>query len=373
MTWHRCGVGFLVATLLAWPLWGQTFQVRRESVLAIDMTIQAVTPPRVLSATEIVLPTPAAGTAPVRMHLRIVRADAGAPWTVVVADAQGTVVQRIDNQSPLTQAAAAFWTDDVPGGSARLSVSADPAKVQIAVDRIATGTTPSVPQAIVGQNELTAITDAAVPAKVKQWGPSIARLRFMVPDGEALCTGFLVGADLLMTNQHCITSDEEAQSAVVEFGFDSDAAVPTRLQVTKVEATDFGLDYSLLRLSGAPPSQFGRLHFGTALSTKAALVIIQHPGGQPKQVSFFPNCAGATVTVPGRQTTDSDFGHVCDTLGGSSGSPVLDFDTGQVVGLHHLGFREGIDKPENQAVHVKQILADLKAKVSEAIYGEVVR
>ena len=76
MTWHRCGVGFLVATLLAWPLWGQTFQVRRESVLAIDMTIQAVTPPRVLSATEIVLPTPAAGTAPVRMHLRIVRADA---------------------------------------------------------------------------------------------------------------------------------------------------------------------------------------------------------------------------------------------------------------------------------------------------------
>ena len=102
-------------------------------------------------------------------------------------------------------------------------------------------------------------------------------------------------------------------------------------------------------------------------------MIIQHPGGQPKQVSFFPNCAGATVTVPGRQTTDSDFGHVCDTLGGSSGSPVLDFDTGQVVGLHHLGFREGIDKPENQAVHVKQILADLKAKVSEAIYGEVVR
>jgi V8-like Glu-specific endopeptidase len=372
MAWRFRGSAFLVATLMCSSLGAQTFEVRRAAVLAIDMKIDALTPPRVLTAAPVSLPIPAAGTAPVRVHLQIVRAEAGAAWTVTIADAQGAVVQRIDNQSPLA-VSTGFWTDDVPGGSAGLSISADAAKVQIAVDRIATGVAPSVPQAIVGQNELTSITDAAVPAKVKQWGPGIARLRFMTPDGEALCTGFLVGADLLMTNQHCITTDEEAQSAVVEFGFDSDAAVPTRLRVRKVEATDFGLDYSLLRLAATPPSQFGRLHFGKAPGAQAALVIIQHPGGQPKQVSFFPNCAAGTLNVPGRQTTDSDFGHVCDTLGGSSGSPVLDWTTGQVVGLHHLGFRQGLDKPENQAVHVQKILADIKAKVSDGIFQEVTK
>ena len=210
-------------------------------------------------------------------------------------------------------------------------------------------------------------------SKVKQWAPGIARLRFMVPQGEGLCTGFLVGADLLMTNQHCISTDAEVQSAIVEFGFDSRAAKPKRFRVSKIEATDFDLDYSLLRLSGTPPSPYVRLHFGTAPGEKEALTIIQHPGGEPKQVSFFPNCAAGTLTLPGREKADTDFGHVCDTLGGSSGSPVLGWSTGKVVGLHHLGFVPGVKDPQNQAVHIKQILDDIKTKVSDPIYQDLIR
>jgi len=370
MTWSVRGMILLVGTLMAWPLFAQTFEVRRESVLAIDMKIEPVTPPRALTAAPATLPVPAARG---RFHLQIVRADAGVPWTVTVADSQGTVIQRIDNQLPLATADTGFWTDEVPQGSARLSLSAEPDKVQIAVDRIAIGVTPSVPQGIIGKNELTAITDNAVPAKVKQWAPGIARVRFMVPEGEGLCTGFLVGADLLMTNQHCISTAPEAQSAIVEFGFDSQAAEPTRFRVIKIEATDFDLDYSLLRLSGSPSSPFVRLHFGEAPGAREPLTIIQHPGGEPKQVSFFPHCAAGTLTVPGRTKADSDFGHVCDTLGGSSGSAVIAWRTGKVVGLHHLGFPPGKKKPQNQAVHVKQILDDIKAKVSDPIYQEVIR
>jgi lysyl endopeptidase len=34
---------------------------------------------------------------------------------------------------------------------------------------------------------------------------------------------------------------------------------------------------------------------------------------------------------------NSDLSYLCDTEGGSSGSPVIDRATGEVVGLHHFG------------------------------------
>jgi V8-like Glu-specific endopeptidase len=65
-----------------------------------------------------------------------------------------------------------------------------------------------------------------------------------------------------------------------------------------------------------------------------------------------------TVPAPGvRPEVLTDFGHSCDTIQGSSGSPVLDSNH-RVVGLHHWGFDDyGPDawKRTNRAVRMAEI------------------
>ena len=64
------------------------------------------------------------------------------------------------------------------------------------------------------------------------------------------------------------------------------------------------------------------------------LYVIQHPAGEAKQISDL-DCTVKDVPVNG-YAPRLDFSHTCDTLGGSSGSPVFN-EAGEVVGLHHLG------------------------------------
>jgi hypothetical protein len=84
------------------------------------------------------------------------------------------------------------------------------------------------------------------------------------------------------------------------------------------------------------------------------LAIIQHPGGNEKQISFI-NCTVMALPVDGR-ANETDFSHTCDTAGGSSGSPVFNAN-GVLVGLHHYGFNDGqIEEwTENRAVRMSGI------------------
>jgi V8-like Glu-specific endopeptidase len=68
----------------------------------------------------------------------------------------------------------------------------------------------------------------------------------------------------------------------------------------------------------------------------------------------------------GNSSTDTDFGHSCDTDNSSSGSPVQIFgsnpsENGKVIGIHHLGFRTDTVQaagPEliNRAVRMELII-----------------
>jgi hypothetical protein len=271
-----------------------------------------------------------------------------------------------------------LWTREVPGGVAivelvRGAAGGSPG----ATLRYAHHVNPLEQQAISGRNQLRRIADA--PARIRGLGRAVARLRFMIPgEGQATCTGFLVGSRLLLTNEHCISNDAERASALADFDYDQPGPPPAGIRVQAIVAKDASLDYSLLRLVADPPAAAGRLYFaqdGWQWSLPPArhpLVIVQHPSGRPKEVSI-ADCQLAGLDRVGVTPGDrSDFGHLCDTLGGSSGSPVMDWTTGLVVGLHHFGFHSGSPDPVNQAVTHARILAHVRT-ADPAAHAEIAR
>ena len=90
-----------------------------------------------------------------------------------------------------------------------------------------------------------------------------------------------------------------------------------------------GLDMAICRLGGNP----GDVHGWTEVSAANAAVgdmicIIGHPAGMPKRLE-----AGPTTTVTTNRITYDDI----DTLGGNSGSGILQASTGRIVGVHTNG------------------------------------
>jgi hypothetical protein len=368
----RIGVGvvtFLSSVLVATLASGDAkFTVPREKVLAIGLESKDVGPfvagpsfglaPPKIWTQSIAHSNPVKG---LRVHVTVATVGSG-PWTLRVRDGSGTVADEIESTSPFV-AAKAFWTKEVSGQSATVEIWADamPTDLSLAVDRYAFRVSPAISQGTVGEDQKQPIGTA--PTQVQAWARPIARLSIMTPLGGGFCTGFLLNDTLLMTNEHCIHDQDEALSTVAEFGYDTAAAHTDTVRVEKLMAVDPGLDFAIVRLEKKPPAKYGHVVLDTAptVADGSGLAIIQHPQGEPKMVSLV-DCKVRGIDRPGVGGEKSDFGHLCDTLPGSSGSPVLARTSGHVVGLHHLGFPPGSEDPENQGVRFAEIVILLKAK-----------
>lgn len=295
------------------------------------------------------------GAAGLRLHFRIEPEGASRTWALRVEGRHGGRWIR----SGADDSELEFWSDELEGDGATVELFSVAASetVRIVIDRyLAVAPAPFQAEAIVGEDERSPIDGQS--DTIREWGRSVARLRLVADDGKGYyCSGFLVARDLLLTNQHCIQSDAERRSARVDFDFDRIGARPLVLGLGSPVGTSYDLDFALFRLRG-DPDRHGLPLGGPVTRNGAAMVVIQHPGGEPKQVSLL-GCKVLPYRAPGRGPDRTDFGHLCDTLGGSSGSPVIDLRTGAVVGLHHLGYLEGDAMPVNRAVHIPAIVAHL--------------
>ena len=293
-----------------------------------------------------------------RLHF-VVSAPADTPsWALEVLDKKD---RKIWSYSAASDQSTDIWSDEIPGNIAHVRVFAvaEIPCLRLSIDRIIVSNKPTEGRGLT-VDKLRSI-DKASPA-IQAWGKSVARLVFVRDGGgQVLCTGFLIAADLFMTNNHCIRTPTEMSSGLAEFDFDRANTIPVTLRFNKIVDTNPDLDFTLLRL--ATPTDRRPFTFDTSVSEPRNMVMIQHPAGRPKEVSI-DNCKVMGAQVAGVTTRLTDFGHGCDTLQGSSGAPAIDIQTGRVLGLHHLGYLP-TDDPVNRAVQIQQILDHLKKNLCD--------
>jgi endonuclease G len=174
---------------------------------------------------------------------------------------------------------------------------------------------------------------------------AVCRVRLLNSTQQTMgfATGFMVARGVLLTNQHVLPTAAHARFARVEFGFEHDVLggdrVPESFELNShVRPIIRGdLDFCLAAVN--PRSIQGEAeldHFGwlvldpTPGKTRENeyLSIIQHPGGERKQI-----CVRENKLI---KYTDHTLWYQTDTVAGSSGSPVFN-NSWQVAALHHSG------------------------------------
>ncbi len=223
-------------------------------------------------------------------------------------------------------------------------------------------------------------------------GRSVGRVNVNAAGEEGFGTGFLIGENLLITNNHVLAEAAEAADSFVEFDFELDeqglprTAVAFKLLPDRFFMTDKELDFTVVfvgsvALSGERKlSEFGRIALIEAvgkINIDQPVSIIQHPNGQRKAVALRNNTVKAIL--------DNFIQYETDTEPGSSGSPVFN-DKWELVALHHSGVpkkdnngailnRRGgrwqssegeneIDWLSNEGVRISKIIAHLRASAS---------
>jgi V8-like Glu-specific endopeptidase len=202
------------------------------------------------------------------------------------------------------------------------------------------------------------------------------------------CSGVMLTPTLLLTNWHCggppgladkgFWNADIRRDTLVDLSFDGDT-LSRELQIQGLAtAPNKDLDFVLLRttaIDALGPVRPVRIA-ASEPATNDEIRVVHHPAGKVKQLSW--NCTVRQASYKGWQNAAvmSEFTHVCDTEGGSSGAPVLN-TRGELVGLHHLGFDVDpktcaqTDK-ENKAVKISVIL-EATRNDQKAVHEEIMR
>ena len=189
---------------------------------------------------------------------------------------------------------------------------------------------------------------------------SVARI--VTASGES-GTGFLVGGNLIVTNNHVLQDEAVAATATFQFNFEQSVVGLDKPIETVKCRPDLGFltskdhDWTVVRLEGDVNAKWGAIPLVPATIAKEdRVIIIQHPGGGQKQIALAHNL----VTYADDQIVQ----YLTDTMPGSSGSPVFN-EQWQVVALHHSGgwLREPGAKEllfRNEGTAVGQLLTGAK-------------
>jgi hypothetical protein len=210
------------------------------------------------------------------------------------------------------------------------------------------GTNDSLPNKIIGENDLTPVEQDAsnLPERLRPLIPAIGML-------EAGCTVTHIGNGLVVTAGHCIPKPRLPMDGCLgdkyprmnvrwnylgtsERADDSRSFCLRLLQSELSNAHDFAL-----LLVDNPPTAFVDVELNKRPPDGSQITLFGFPRKRPMEWSKFcvvvPFPENFMPELSARERKNL-FAHQCDTEQGNSGSPLIDLKTLELVGIHHGGY-----------------------------------
>ena len=221
----------------------------------------------------------------------------------------------------------------------------------------------SVLEKIIGENTLR-------PISFLQRGVEVSRSVALLDVGRWVGTGFMISANLLLTNHHVLPNKELLPQTNIRFNYQLNfAGAAEKIRDYAVETggvfhTQRALDYTVVEVKDAPGNDWNISILSKAIPAPQSRVnIIQHPAGLPKQISFQNNFVEYADSTRLQYSTS--------TLNGSSGSPVFN-DQWEAVALHRAGgmlVEPGTKQSyfRNEGITIAAILNDLPPGIAKDI------
>jgi V8-like Glu-specific endopeptidase len=167
----------------------------------------------------------------------------------------------------------------------------------------------------------------------------------------AVCTGFLVDDDLVMTAGHCIRSESDCASFkwVFDYHSESNSIEPENIYscdsiVARREDSLTGVDFAVIKLNKKVNNRKAlKFRLTGIVPSETEIYILGHPSGLPMKYADDASVKNNISRV--------FFTSNLDTFGGNSGSPVFNKDTGVVEGILVRGDDDYVDSGSCRVVN----------------------
>jgi len=319
------------------------------------------TQPWIVDDTPDTLPTPW-----LRLHFTTPSAPARGEVTIHIFDQSGKEVSGIqsDNFGVSKEGSFEAWSPQVAIDHPHFIVEHSANAPKVCLDRYNYRSVTPGAKAIVGGHDKreNLLKIYGKNHRFYKFSSPIGAIFFQNQDGDdTCCTGFAIAARYLLTNYHCISDVKQLRTAEIIFHLDSeDETHVTRRRPVSILSQNESLDYSLLSLDS--DSETWVKWEDRDFTARESLILIQHPDGLPKEIAVI----GCRFERPDSDRP-SNFFHLCDSSGGSSGSAIMDNQTGIVLGIHHLAQTDPATQDwHNLGVRIGAVLKDIQVQNMEA-------